>query len=221
MSKKLYRKNTFVIDGTSQLGKEIVRSFLQEGATVIVPSDSANKIDSLKKHVKDIKTGHLITFLTDLHNFNKASDVSDILREIYGQIDLTVAVMENEDEANPFLNEIKISEIQKTVQDNITTCLICSQIFLNHLDNQKCVFITITKESDGFKVNPVSKLLSNIQNCIAQMIGEETNKIKARYFHLFIDKNKDSALNSELIGQQIIKTYLNNDNAASETIIHI
>ena len=77
------------------------------------------------------------------------------------------------------------------------------------------------KESDGFKVNPVSKLLSNIQNCIAQMIGEETNKIKARYFHLFIDKNKDSALNSELIGQQIIKTYLNNDNAASETIIHI
>lgn len=219
-SKRLYHKNAFVIEGTSQLGKEIVLSFLKEGATVIVPSDSADKIDVLKKHVKLIKTGHLITFLTDLHNFNKASDLSDILRELYGQIDLTVAIMENEDEINPFLTEIKISEIQKTVQDNITTCLICSQIFLNHLENRKGVFITITKESDGLKTNPISKLLSNIQNCIAQMIGEETDKINARYFHLFIDKHNDSALNSESIGQQIIKAYLGNDAAAGE-IIHL
>lgn len=124
MREKLYHKNTFVIDGTSQLGKEIVRSFLQEGATVIVPSDSVGKLDSLKKYVENIKSGHLITFLTDLKNYNKAADIADIIRKIYGQIDLTVAIMENEDEIVPLANETKISEIQKAVQDTITTCLI-------------------------------------------------------------------------------------------------
>lgn len=220
MREKLYHKNTFVIDGTSQLGKEIVRSFLQEGATVIVPADSASKLDTLKKYVKNIKSGHLITFLTDLKNCNKTADVADIIREIYGQIDLTVAIMENEDEIIPFRNETKISDIQKTVQSNITTCLICSQIFLNYLVNQECVFITITKESNSYKSNPISKLLSNIQTCITQMIGEETDKIKARYFHLFIDKHEESTVNVEFIGQQIIKAYLGNDTAKSETIIH-
>lgn len=215
MREKLYHKNTFVIDGTSQLGKEIVRSFLQEGATVIVPSDSVGKLDSLKKYVENIKSGHLITFLTDLRNCNKPADIADIIRKIYGQIDLTVAIMENEDEIVPLANETKISEIQKAVQDTITTCLICSQIFINHLENQKSVFITITKESNRHKSSPISKLLSNIQHCTAQMIGEEIYKINARYSYLFINKYKNTELSAKFIGQQIITNYLE-----SETIKH-
>lgn len=221
MSKRLNHKNTFVIDGTSELGKEIVKSFLLENATVIVPAKSADELDILKKHVEEIKTGHLITFLTDVSDFNKATDVSEIIREIYGQIDLTVAVMENEDDDDFFLTGLKISEIQKTIQNNITTCLICSQIFLNHLGNPKCTFITITNESKQSKTNPVSKLLSNIQDCIAKMIGEETSKIKARYFHLFIDKQKNCNASTSLISQQIITIFLNNKTAKNETIIHI
>jgi len=158
--------------------------------------------------------------LTDISDFNKATDVSEIIREIYGQIDLTVAVMENEDDNDLFLTGLKISEIQKTIQNNITTCLICSQIFLNHLGNPKCTFITITNESK-LKTNPISKLLSNIQDCIAKMIGEETSKIKARYFHLFINKHKNCNANTSLISQQIITIFLNNKTAKNETIIHI
>ena len=89
------------------------------------------------------------------------------------------------------------------------------------MGNPKCTFITITNESKQSKTNPISKLLSSIQDCIAKMIGEETSKIKARYFHLFIDKQKNGNANTSLISQQIITIFLNNKTAKSETTIHI
>ncbi|MGY0037340.1 hypothetical protein [Pedobacter sp. NJ-S-72] len=177
MSNKLDQKITFIIDGTSEVGKEIVRSFLLENATVIVPAFNKCKLMQLEEYVKDIQTGKLISFLTNTY-FEKRSIVSEILKKLFLRVDLILTVLENDAKDYSFFTDVEINDIQKTLKNDIWPCLICSQIFLTHGRRTRCMYIAVTQNSNQKSDKPLDRFLLNVQTQIAELVSEETDQVK-------------------------------------------
>ena len=64
--KNLRNKLVIVAGGAGEIGERITRMFLQQGARVLVPSRSKEKLKALGTSLKDISTGELIPLETDI-----------------------------------------------------------------------------------------------------------------------------------------------------------
>jgi NADP-dependent 3-hydroxy acid dehydrogenase YdfG len=65
---ELGNKLVVVAGGAGEIGERITRMFLQQGARVLVPSRSKEKLKALGASLKDISTGELIALETDVSN---------------------------------------------------------------------------------------------------------------------------------------------------------
>jgi len=63
---ELGNKLVVVAGGAGAIGERITRMFLQQGARVLVPSRSKEKLKALGTSLKDISTGELIPLETDI-----------------------------------------------------------------------------------------------------------------------------------------------------------
>ena len=63
---ELANKLVVVAGGAGEIGERITRMFLQQGARVLVPSRSAEKLEALGASLKGIATGELIPLETDV-----------------------------------------------------------------------------------------------------------------------------------------------------------
>lgn len=64
--KDLGNKLVVVAGGAGEIGERITRLFLQQGARVLVPSRSKEKLDALGASLSDVTTGELIPLETDV-----------------------------------------------------------------------------------------------------------------------------------------------------------
>jgi NAD(P)-dependent dehydrogenase (short-subunit alcohol dehydrogenase family) len=88
---KLNKKITIVAGGAGNIGEGIVKAHLQAGATVIVPSRTLGRLDSLQGYVSDVNTGYLIPYQANIGTFNGAQEFVRSVLEEHGKIDLCVA----------------------------------------------------------------------------------------------------------------------------------
>ncbi|SHF37128.1 hypothetical protein [Pedobacter caeni] len=209
-TEQLHHKKIFIIDGTTDIGKDIVQSFLLESATVIVPAFSMEKLMQLEAYVKDIRTGKLITFLTDVI-FNRTTVVSEMLKKIFMEVDLIVTIVENDTKSYSFFTDVEISELKKTTANELTPCLICSQIFLTHKRNTSCMYVAMTQNYTQKSLRPADQFLLNVQTHIAELVSEERNRIKTNYYHLFLEEETQNASKERdapgLIGRYILDIF--------------
>src|ERR1035438_1564161 len=63
---ELGNKLVVVAGGAGEIGERITRMFLQQGARVLVPSRSKEKLNALGDSLTDISTGELIPLETDV-----------------------------------------------------------------------------------------------------------------------------------------------------------
>jgi NADP-dependent 3-hydroxy acid dehydrogenase YdfG len=63
---ELGNKLVVVAGGAGEIGERITRMFLQQGARVLVPSRSKEKLKALGTSLEDISTGELIPLETDV-----------------------------------------------------------------------------------------------------------------------------------------------------------
>ena len=63
---ELANKLVVVAGGAGEIGERITRMFMQQGARVLVPSRSEEKLEALEALLKDISTGELIPLQTDV-----------------------------------------------------------------------------------------------------------------------------------------------------------
>jgi len=63
---ELENKLVVVAGGAGEIGERITRMFLQQGARVLVPSRSKEKLNALRASLTDISTGDLIPLETDV-----------------------------------------------------------------------------------------------------------------------------------------------------------
>ena len=63
---ELGNKLVVVAGGAGEIGERITRMFLQQGARVLVPSRSKEKLKALDASLTDVSTGELIPLETDV-----------------------------------------------------------------------------------------------------------------------------------------------------------
>ncbi|MEP7256915.1 MAG: SDR family NAD(P)-dependent oxidoreductase [Flavitalea sp.] len=223
MDKLLTDKITFVADGTGAIGVGIVRAFLLEDATVIVPSKSARELTWLKEYVADIECGKLVTLLADYPDYDKAADIAENVEAQYGRIDFAVSVFDTP-AASPCLTELDITDWQKMTDQNITASFICGHVFLRIMKERRHgMYISISNTDDLEKKSwaALANIAATMQVEMARAFFEEVKQYGVRYIHLFVNNvatrqkhsrfvNKEGWITPEMIGDYITQLYNKN-----------
>lgn len=220
-SQLLSGKITVVVGGTSAIGMGIVRSLLEENATVIVPSNSADEIAVLKDYLSVLHTGKLVSILTDIFDYDKVTDIAEDVFEEFGRIDLVVTAFENNFCDLP-LTEIEITDWQKILDEKITAHFVVGRVSLHLMKEQGGgVFVNVC-DLDVTRFKPdssLSKIAEEGQEKLSVIFSREVKPYNIRYYHLMVNnvatRKKSSVLlgkqgwiSPEMIGNHIVKLYL-------------
>ena len=201
MSDRLSDKITLVIDGTDAVGSGIVRAFLKEDATVIVPAASVNHLNQLKKCLGETKQDKLVTFLTDLSDFSKVADCAELLCQQFGRIDLAATYV-NTNCSSGLFTKADLNEWHQ-LNNNLTTYFTAGRAMLMLMNDPESMYVTISN-AEYLKQkahNSLHHLESLLQMEMAGLYAEEKKHIKSRYHHIYIGHE------STLVGKQIIDLY--------------
>ena len=204
MKKLLTGKIALVAGGTGDTGVGIVRAFLQEDATVIVPGKSARSIASLKEYVAGTQQGRLVTLLADYPDYDKAFDVAENIVEEFGQIDLGVAALESP-AASPCLTELEITDWQKMADENITAGFVIGRVVLEMMKkNRGGMYISMCNTEDLEKKSwsALANIAATLQVEMARIFAEGIKQYGIRYHHLFISNMATRARNSRCINKE-------------------
>ncbi|MEW6735804.1 MAG: SDR family oxidoreductase [Acidobacteriota bacterium] len=124
-----------IAGGTGTVGEGIVRAFLREGATVIVPSRSSEKIVALCNYLSEVNTDNLITLIG---NIGEPAGAEKILEEIlnrYGKIDAMVASLGGSWEKGLPITKVPIDTWREYWENNLTAHFVAAKVFLPVLAN--------------------------------------------------------------------------------------
>src|SRR5260370_40965203 len=90
-----------IVAGTGDPWLKIISGLLNNNATVIVPVKCYDELQLLKDVTSSIATGELITFFTDLPDYDKAVGFLEDIKACFGRIDLIVLVIDNDCPVSP------------------------------------------------------------------------------------------------------------------------
>lgn len=215
-------KITMVIGGSGPIGKAIVQSFLMENARVIVPLSSSDEVMELKQHLSKVTSGELITFLTDLTDYSKASEIASEIIDEFGKIDLAVTAINNCC-SNTTLAKIDINDWQRMVEKNITPFFISSSLMLSFLSDETAMYVTLSDfdRQRGDNKNVLGSVASSIQVKMAEIIATELKGIKARYHHIFLHKSFHCGqpTDQHMLGDHIIQLYIDGTSKYEEVFL--
>ena len=219
-SEKMTGKIILVAGGTSPVGLGIVRYFLEQDATLIVPAKSLHEINKLKDSVADIKSGTLITQLTELPDYDSGFDIAETIVERFGKIDIGIAIF-NGMPCNRELTELHISDWQNMMDNEVTPFFVCARLILRTMkENSEGLYISVCDSSLLKQENlcPLSKIAANAKMEMSKIFADETKKYNVKYYHLWVDQNfkagltvnepeYTSVVSSDMIGSRIQQLY--------------
>lgn len=86
-------RTAVVAGGTGNVGRVAVRTFLEAGATVVVPSRSERKLAELRADLGEHSGERLVTLVGDLSDEEDSERVRDAIRGRVGPLDAVVATL--------------------------------------------------------------------------------------------------------------------------------
>ena len=125
-------KITLVLGGAGEVGEGVVRQFLLHGATVVVPSRSAYRLDDLKKRLGDLANERLITHQGGCSSEEGGLAMRDFIMRDVGQLDTVVAAIGGwwQGEA---LTELPLRIWKELLDNSLTAHFIAAKTFLPQL----------------------------------------------------------------------------------------
>lgn len=142
----LKNKVVVVAGGAGEIGESITKSFLAEGAMVIVPSRSAEKLSALKGSIGKANAGQLFAVNVDV---NTPAGLNELVRVIKTHGDLRVAVSAlGSFWQGPSSLDTHLEEIQGVLKGS----------FIPYVSLTQALFPLMTKGTHFFKLNGVLAL---------------------------------------------------------------
>ena len=204
--------------GTSKVCYGIITNLLQQGATVVVPAQSSHHLKLLKQHLAGLNTEKLVTLLTDIPDYDKATDLAEMIFEQYGPLDLVVFPFEYVRDGDN-ISSISVAGWQRAVEENLAAYFISCRAGINAMKERgEGMFVAII-DADGLTRhahNSMTDMLMAGQIRMARSFFEEVKNSGVRFHHLFINsldsgngksENPGDAITPETIGQYIITLY--------------
>lgn len=216
--KELKDKVTIIGIGTSKVCYGIITNLLQQGATVVVPAQSSHHLKLLKQHLEGFNTEKLVTLLTDIPDYNKATDLADMILEQYGPLDLIVFPFEYQ-AAGDNLSNISVAGWQRAVEENLAAYFISCRAGINAMKQRgEGMFVAIIDMDSLEKQthNSMTDMLMAGQIRMARSFFEEVKNSGIKFHHLFINnldrgviggQTADEVITPEKIGQYVMTLY--------------
>ncbi len=118
-----------IAGGAGDVGEGIVAAFLQEGATVVVPSRSEEKLARLRKDRSADADDRLVTRVARVGEQEDAERLRDELQGRFGRIDAVVASLGGWWQGAPLV-DVPLETWQRVLADNLTAHFVAARTFL-------------------------------------------------------------------------------------------
>ncbi len=140
---KLDGKICLVAGGTGSVGEGIVRAFLRQGASVVVPSRSQEAIDRLRNALAGAPVERLLTLVGNISDVDEAARLRDEILARHKAIDAVVASLGGTWEEKLNLVDVPMETWRKYWESNLTPHYVCARTFLPTLAKQKGTSYTL------------------------------------------------------------------------------
>lgn len=125
----LDQKTCLIAGGAGEVGEGIVRSFLKEGATVIVPSRSPYKLHALRERLEPTHLNRLMTLVGNIGSIEGAMEIRKTIEEEFDSLDVVVASLGGTWQGAPIL-EISLDTWHQLIDNNMTSHFITAKLFM-------------------------------------------------------------------------------------------
>lgn len=153
----LHDKTVLIAGGAGEVGEGLVRAFLAEGATVIVPSRSRDKLDALRERLDD--TDRLITRIADVSDASGAADLRDWIADTVGPLDAVVASLGGWWQGAP-LTEVPLDTWHRLIDMGLTAHFVLAKTFVPVLRGRSGASYTLINGAGGLHPVPGSGPIS-------------------------------------------------------------
>ena len=167
---------TLVAGGTGTVGEGIVRTFLKEGATVIVPSRSQQAIDALRGYLAGTPLDRLTTLVGNIGDIAEAERLRDAVLSQFGSLDAVVASLGGTWEEGLKLVDVPMETWRRYWESNLTPHYVAARTFLPLLAKRRGSSYTLLGGLSAVRTIPnysVVAVNSAAQLMMARVLMEE------------------------------------------------
>lgn len=144
----LLEKKVTVVTGASQgIGRTIALAYARQGASLVLASRNAHKLEETYSLVKQAG-GEALIIPTDVRNEKSVLELARITREHFGHIDVLIANSGICPPAAP-LWEISLQQWEDTISTNLTGTFLCCRAFLPQMIERRTGSIVIIGSGTG------------------------------------------------------------------------
>lgn len=126
---KLAGKVAVIAGGAGEVGEGIVKAFLTDGATVVVPSRSQEKLNQLHRRLDTIAVERLVTLVADIGTVEGAEKLRDDVAGKVGAIDAVVASLGGWWQGEKLV-DISLELWHRLIDNSLTAHFIFARTFL-------------------------------------------------------------------------------------------
>ncbi|MQA83661.1 MAG: SDR family oxidoreductase [Streptosporangiales bacterium] len=140
----LTHRVALVAGGAGAVGEGIVRAFLQRGATVVVPSRSAERLIDLRRRLDDPE--NLLTLEGDVSTVEGAAEIRDRALDEAGDLDAVVASVGGWWQGGDLV-DVDTATWRRVLDDNLTTHFVLARTFVPVLRERASTYLMITGDA--------------------------------------------------------------------------
>jgi 3-oxoacyl-[acyl-carrier protein] reductase len=170
-----------VAGGTGTVGEGIVRAFLREGATVVVPSRSQEAIVRLRSSLAGTPVERLTTLEGNIGDVEEAARLRDEILKTYKSIDAVVASLGGTWEEKLKLVDVPMETWRKYWESNLTPHYVAAPTFLPALAARKGASYTLLGGLSAVLTVPLYSVVNSAgQLMLAKTLMEEMKETSVR-----------------------------------------
>lgn len=132
---KLDGKTALIAGGTGGVGEGIVQAFLNEGATVIVPSRSDDRLQQLRDQLQGSAKERLIPVVGDFSDTKAAEELRQQILNQVERLDAIVASLNGRWNQDIPLVKTSLDDWRQMIESNLTAHFIAAKTFLPVLES--------------------------------------------------------------------------------------
>lgn len=198
---RLKDKIAVVTGASSEIGSEISRRFIEEGAKVVLIGRNMEKLEKVRSSIKNYNT-NTVSIQCDITNKSQVIQAIDQINAHYGKIDILVNNAGTINDPIHF-HEMKESDWMTLVNTNLFgTFMITKSVLVKMLENKKGVIINIGSISSE---RAIPKVHLTVYCTTKSAINMFTKGIAIEYARKNIRCN---CINPGIINAGMIKPYL-------------
>lgn len=127
---KLSGKIALIAGGTGGVGEGIVRAFLKEGATVVVPSRSSENLEQLRGYLGERAGDRFVPVVGDMSDTESSEKLRDEVINKVGRLDAVVASINGRWNEDIPLVKTSLDDWRRMLESNLTSHFIAARTFL-------------------------------------------------------------------------------------------